>query len=218
MKKRGIFISIEGGEGTGKTTQTKPLTKYLIERGYKVKLTQEPGGTRIGKLIRKTLLNPDNAEIDRWTELFLYLADRAQHVKQIIIPALNQGKAVICDRFIDATVAYQGFGRGISLKLIDNLNRLVTQGIKPDLTICLDLGPCKGLSRAKSKYAKKGNSRKGDRLEKEDISFHRRVRKGYLALAKKEPDRVKVVKVVSPVSRTYSLIKKYVDISHIRAK
>jgi len=211
MKKKGIFISIEGGEGTGKTTQTKLLTKYLVKKGYRVKLTQEPGGTRIGKLIRKILLDPNHNEINRWTELFLYLADRAQHVKEVIIPALNQGEAVICDRFMDATVAYQGFGRGIPIRIIENLNRLVTQGIKPDLTICLDLGPGKGLIRAKSRYAGKKHSTDGDRLEKENISFHRRVRKGYLALAEREPSRVKVVKVVPPVSKTYSLIKKFVD-------
>ena len=212
-KKKGLFVSIEGGEGTGKTTQTKLLTKYLAKKGYKVELTQEPGGTRTGKLIRKILLDPNHNEIDKLTELFLYLADRAQHVKEVIIPALGKGKAVICDRFIDATVAYQGFGRGIPIKLIDNLNRLVTQGVKPYLTICLDLGPREGLSRAKSKYAKSTgkNLKAGDRLERESVSFHKKVRIGYLALARREPRRVKIIKVVPPASKTYSLIKKFVD-------
>lgn len=206
-RKRGIFISIEGGEGAGKTTQTKLLKKYLINKGYSVLITQEPGGTRMGRFIRKILLNPDNNEIDKWTELFLYFADRAQHIQETIIPALNKGKAVICDRFMDATVAYQGFGRGISIRLIDVLNRIVTKGIKPDLTICLDLGPGEGLSRARLKYIRK----KGDRLEEEGLSFHRRVRKGYLTLAKREPERVKVIKVVPSPDKTFSLIRKFVE-------
>jgi len=205
--KRGIFISIEGGEGTGKTTQTGLIRDYLQARGYSVLLTFEPGSTRIGRSIRKILLDPSNKEIDAYTELFLYMADRAQHIRQVVIPALNKkGRAVVTDRFTDATVAYQGFGRGISASLIDVLNRSVTAGIRPDLTICLDLGPDikSGLLRAKSKNIR-------DRIEEERISFHRKVRNGYLSLARREPGRIKIVKVVSPAERTFAMIKKHID-------
>lgn len=205
MRKKGIFISIEGGEGTGKTTQTKLLKKYLKKRGYEVLLTLEPGGTRIGKYIRKVLLDPANKEIDKFCELFLYLADRAQHTEEVILPALKKGMAVISDRFLDATAAYQGFGRGINKNLITLLNRVATKGIKPDLTICLDIVPDRGLKRAKRKKIK-------DRLEEEGLVFHSKVRKGYLALAREEPSRIKVIKVVSPPYKTYLKIKKHLDI------
>lgn len=204
MTRRGIFISIEGGEGTGKTTQTKLLKKYLEKKGYDVLLTLEPGGTRIGRHIRKILLDPGNREMDRFCELFLYLADRVQHTREVILPALKQGRVVISDRFLDATVAYQGSGRGINKKLIIALNRIATSGIKPDLTICLDIGLGKGLRRAKSKDTR-------DRLEEEGISFHSRVRRGYLDLARKEPGRIKIIKVVSPPVETYRRIKSCVD-------
>ena len=202
--KKGIFITIEGGEGTGKTTQTKFLIKYLVSRGYEVVLSQEPGATRVGRVIRRVLLDPKHTEIDKFCELFLYMADRAQHVKEVIIPAIKEGKVVISDRFMDATVAYQGFGRGISRDLITALNQIATRGTKPDLTICIDLGARKGLKRAgvRSSY---------DRVESEGIDFHSKVRRGYLSLAKKEPRRIKLINGTGSPHKISLTIKKHID-------
>lgn len=202
--KKGIFISIEGGEGSGKTTQTEFIRRYLAGRGFDVLLTFEPGGTKVGKRIRRIILDPSSRGIDRICELFLYLADRAQHVRDVIEPALKKGQVVVSDRFTDATVAYQGFGRGISRQLIRILNTAAASGVKPDLTICLDLGPHEGLRRAKRKGIK-------DRIEDEGLSFHERVREGYLRSAGEEPSRIKIVKVVSPPSRVFGSIKKHID-------
>lgn len=210
MKKRkGVFITIEGGEGAGKTTQTKLLYDYLKKKGYKAVVTFEPGATRIGSLIRKTLLDPKNKEISHITELFLYIADRAQHVRETIEPALKSGKVVICDRFFDATTAYQGFGRKISLDLIDKLNNCAAQGIKPDLTLYFDLGAAEGLRRIKKRYSE--NKKNTDRIEKEKILFHKNVRRGYLYTARKDPSRVKIIKAGSTIEKTFDSIKLHVD-------
>jgi len=208
-KNQGVFITIEGGEGAGKTTQTKLLFDYLSKKGYKVVLTFEPGATRIGGSIRKVLLEPSNKEISHLAELFLYIADRAQHVKEIIEPALKSGKIVICDRFFDATTAYQGFGRNIPLDLIDKLNNYVVQGIKPDLTLYFDIGTEEGLKRIKKRYFK--NKKDADRIEKEKTTFHKNVRKGYLYTARKDPVRVKIIKAGSTIEKTFGLIKLHID-------
>ncbi len=184
--KKGFFISFEGIEGTGKTMQSKLLYEHLIKKGYTVILTEEPGGTGIGLKIRDILLSAENKEMTPITELLLYNASRAQHLKEIILPALKNGGIVITDRFTDSTVAYQGYGRGMDLKLIDALERIVTEGLKPDLTLLLDLNAETGLLRNKG-------INKTDRFELEDLGFHKKVRDGYLQIAAKEPERIKLI-------------------------
>jgi dTMP kinase len=191
-ERRGIFISLEGIEGTGKTTQARLLTERLAEKGYEVMLTQEPGGTVIGNRIREILLHVDHREMSYMTELLLYNAARAQHLSEKIIPALNQGKVVITDRFTDSTVAYQGYGRGIDIQLIMSINNIATEGIKPHLTIIFDLDVETGLKRNKG-------INKVDRLELEDIEFHKKVREGYLKIAEAETERIKIVDASLPL-------------------
>lgn len=183
-KADGIFITLEGIEGSGKTTQAARLRDYLVGRGLDVIVTREPGGSPIAEKIRKILLDPSNKEMVPLAELFLYEASRTQHVAEIIAPALAAGKCVICDRFFDASTAYQGGARGIDTRAVERLNLLATGGRKPDLTIVLDLPADSGLKRL---------GRSLDRLESESMEFHRRVREGYLLIAAGEPERVKVV-------------------------
>ncbi len=202
--KKGIFISLEGIEGTGKSTQAKLLSKHLSKKGYKTVRTQEPGGTLISSQIRKVLLSTKHHKMDYMTELLLYNAARIQHIKEKIVPALREGRVVITDRFSDSTVAYQGFGRGISLKLIDSLDRIATSGMRPDLTILLDLEVETGLMRNK-------HINKIDRLELEDVEFHRKVRKGFLELAAMEPERIKIVKASKGLDEVHREIVKIVE-------
>ena len=190
--KKGIFISFEGIEGTGKTTQARLLSERLIREGYEVILTQEPGGTVIGNKIREILLHVDHREMSYMTELLLYNAARAQHLSEKILPAINEGKVVITDRFTDSTVAYQGYGRGIDISLIMSIDSVATGGIKPHLTILFDLDVEVGLKRNRG-------INKVDRLELEDIEFHKRVREGYLHISEKEPERVRIVDATMPV-------------------
>jgi dTMP kinase len=197
---KGLFISFEGIEGTGKTIQSKLLCEYLIEKGFQAVLTEEPGGTRIGRTIRDILLSIDNTEMTPVTELLLYNASRMQHVQEVILPALKKGIVVITDRFSDSTVAYQGYGRGIELDLINTIERIVTGGLKPDITLLLDLDVTVGLQRNKG-------INKEDRLELEDITFHKRVRDGYHALAAKEPERIHVIDASKSIEHIHGSIK-----------
>ncbi len=178
-----MFISVEGIDKSGKTTQTSLLAQYLKERGHRVVKTSEPGGTKLGTNAKEILLGPSHPKMSKISELLLYLADRAEHVEKIIKPGLAQGKIVISDRFVDATLAYQGYGRGLKIEWIEELNRIVTQDILPDITFLLDINP----SLARRKGEKK------DRIEQEGQSFHQRVRQGYLELAKSHPERIKVI-------------------------
>jgi len=189
---KGIFITFEGIEGSGKSTQLELLAKGLEAKGLQVIKTQEPGGTRIGAMIRKILLDPRNKVIEPMTELMLYEASRAQHIKEVILPSIREGRIVLCDRFSDATIAYQGYGRGLSLDEIKGLEALITDGLRPSLTILLDIDPEKGLLRAKKRIEKDSSIREG-RIEQEGFSFHKRVREGYLKIAEGEPDRIKVI-------------------------
>lgn len=182
MADRGIFITFEGVEGSGKTTQVQRLAEAL---GSDVVLTREPGGTPIAERIRDIFLTSDG--ITTMTELLLLAAARAQHVDELIRPALEANKIVICDRFIDATVAYQGYRGGIDLALIYQLNRVATGGLTPDITFILDLPPEIGLQRQQ-----RGETRR-DRLDREPLEQHRKVREGYLSAAKADPDRVKLI-------------------------
>lgn len=183
---RGIFISFEGIEGTGKSTQAGLLADHLKEKGHRVINTMEPGGTRISLKIRELLLSTESKGMDHVAELLLYNAARVQHIKEIIGPALERGDIVITDRFSDSTVAYQGYARGIDLQLIDSLDMIATKHLRPDITILFDIDVRTGLARNK----KLG---KNDRLELEDISFHEKVRKGFLEIAAREPGRIKVI-------------------------
>jgi dTMP kinase len=190
---RGLFITFDGIEGCGKTTQIKLLKRHLSLRGYNLLLTKEPGGTGIGCKIKSILLNPKNHQITPGAELLLYAADRSQHMEEVR-PALEEGKIILCDRFTDATIAYQGYARGIELKLIERLNRLATGGLKPNLTILLDCPVEVGLDRLSQRESSRWRATSSkDRLEGEGIDFHQRVREGYLKIAEKEPRRVKVV-------------------------
>jgi dTMP kinase len=183
---KGVFISFEGIEGTGKSTQARMAAEYLRGKGCEVIQTMEPGGTKISLTIRELLLSPENKEMDPVTELLLYNAARVQHIREVIAPALEKGAVVITDRFSDSTVAYQGHARGIDLKLIDSLDKIATGGLRPDITILLNIDAETGLARNKA-------LNKRDRLELEDISFHEKVRKGFIQIAAREPERVKIV-------------------------
>lgn len=197
--QKGTFISFEGIEGTGKTIQSRLLCEHLMKKGYKVILTEEPGGTRIGLKIRDLLLSTENREITPVAELLLYNASRSQHIKEVILPAINDSSVVITDRFSDSTVAYQGFGRRIDLGYIDFIERIVTEGLKPDITLLLDLDVETGLMRNKG-------INKTDRLELEDVEFHKRVRDGYLEIAAKEPERIKLIDASGSIEEIHSKV------------
>jgi len=188
-----MLITLEGIEGSGKTTQINYIAAYLKDLGHECVVTKEPGGTEIGGKIRSILLDPENKCIDPLTELLLYAADRVQHIKELIAPALEAGKVVICDRFCDSTTVYQGFTRGVDLGLIHQLNKLVLEGVEPDITFILDLPPEIGLERAWNQINNGSRSVMETRFEKEKLSFHNNVRKGYLELAKSESDRFVVI-------------------------
>jgi len=179
---RGLFITLEGGEGSGKSTLAGALASRLEERGYAVCLTREPGGTELGLAVQR-LLERDRAPAPL-AELLLFTADRAQHVHEVIAPALAAGKVVVCDRFSDSTLAYQGFGRGLDIGLIRRLNDEATGGLKPDLTLLLDLSPEAGLTREGAQV---------DVTGREPEEFHQRVREGFLALAREEPERLVLI-------------------------
>ena len=205
-----LFITFEGVEGSGKTTQIQRLKKYLTQIGISCKVTREPGGCPISERVREILLNPDHREMIPMSELLLYEAARAQHMKEVIKPFLKKGGVVLCDRFSDATLAYQGYGRRIDLKWIERLNQLSSQGIKPDVTFLLDCPSDVGLKRALHRNRTLRQERE-ERFENEKIQFHRRVRKGYLAIAKKEPYRVKVIDTWEGEDKVFEKIRKIVD-------
>jgi dTMP kinase len=192
-KATAVFITLEGGEGAGKTTQIVHLAGTLAARGLKCILTREPGGTDLGKKIRALLLNPDHAGMAPETELLLYMADRAEHISAVIRPALAGGTTVLCDRFFDATLVYQGAARGLSPEWAAQLHALVFDGLLPDLTLLLDLPPEVGLARARRQLQKGARSAQESRFEDETLAFHQRVREGYLELARRQPDRVRVI-------------------------
>lgn len=181
--QRGLFITFEGADGCGKTTQIELLDKYLRAAGRDTLLTREPGSRGLGEKLREILLNYDS-EVSPTAESFLFLADRAQHVDCIIKPALKEGKIVLCDRHTDSTVAYQGYGRELDITQINYLNNIATGGLKPDLTIIFDIDVETSLARV---------GKNKDRMESAGVEFFNRVRHGYLDIARKEPDRVKVI-------------------------
>lgn len=185
--KRGYFITFEGGEGAGKSTQAEILASHLHEKGYSVVVTREPGGTRIGEQIRTITHNQENVDLEAIAEAYLMAASRAQHVAQLIEPALLAGKIIICDRYVDSSIAYQGYGRKLGAETITSLNALAVNGAVPDFTILLHISPETGLKR-------RAKSKKGvDRLDMQQHDFYARVSEGYLALAKQEPSRYVVI-------------------------
>jgi dTMP kinase len=191
--KKQMFITFEGIEGSGKTTQIKLLIPLLKARGHDYVLTREPGATRIGREIRAILLDAAHSEMLPLTELLLYEADRAQHVHEVIKPALKANKVVISDRFSDATTVYQGYGRGCDIDVIQQLHRLVLGGLQPDLTLILDLPVDVGLERAWQRINARSEGLPEDRFEKEALDFHQKIRHGYLALAEEEQQRFRVI-------------------------
>ena len=184
---KGYFITFEGPDGSGKTTQIGLLKDYLKEIGFEVVVTREPGGTSIGEAIREIILDSAYGEMTPVTEMLLYAAARAQHVDELIKPALESGKIVLCDRFVDSSLAYQGFGRGLGIELIERVNKVALNGINPDMTFFFDLDPKEGLKRGQAR------GEGADRLELESMDFHQRVYDGFNGLCLRYPDRFKRV-------------------------
>jgi dTMP kinase len=205
------FITFEGGDGTGKSTQIRALRNHLVHRGYSCVVTREPGGTALGELIRKVLLEVGGHKIASSTELFMYLADRAQHVNEVIVPAIEAGKIVLCDRFTDSTMAYQGFGRGIELRLLRQLNDIAGQGLRPDLTLLFDCPAHVGLARTAARRQSETGSRQGDRFEREKLEFHDKVRAGFLEMARAEPQRFRIFDATRPIEEVTVALKKVID-------
>ena len=199
--KKGLFITFEGADGCGKTTQMKLLNEYLKNSGKETLITREPGAKGLGEKLREILLNYDG-EVSSVCESFLFLADRAQNIDTIIEPAICEGKIVLCDRHIDSTVAYQGYGRGLDIERINMLNSIATSAKKPDLTFVFDIDVETSMKRV---------GKEKDRMESAGIDFHNRVRKGYLELAKQEPERIKVIDASKSVEKIHEEVVKIVE-------
>ncbi len=201
---KGKFITIEGTDGSGKSTQIELLMKYLDEKGVDTVLTREPGGTPIGEKIREILLDKNFKEMTDITEAFLYAASRNQHVKEVIIPALEAGKVVVCDRFIDSSIAYQGGARELGENMVMDINSFALEGVMPDMTLFFDLAPEKGILRKK-------NEHELDRLEEEKIDFHKKVYDAYKKLCEVYPERIKAIDADDTVENIHKKVIDYVD-------
>jgi dTMP kinase len=206
-----MFITLEGIEGSGKTTQIEYLVAFFENKGNPCVITREPGGTVIGNKIRAILLDPECKDMDAKTELLLYMADRAQHIHSLVKPSLAAGKTVLCDRYFDATLVYQGYARGLNIALIKNLHATLFEDLKPDVTILLDLAPQVGLQRAWKQLNNGQRSNKEGRFEEEKLEFHQRVREGYLELAKAEPDRFHIIDAAQDEQKVRDNILKIID-------
>ena len=185
---KGLFITFEGPEGSGKSTQIKLLRQFLVERGHDVVTTREPGGTAAGDRIRSVLLDKDCGSLEPETELFLMLAQRSEHLKKVILPSLKAGKTVLCDRYYDSSMAYQGYARGLKIERVRSVHEAFLPGFLPDLTVLLRIAPEVGLERARH-----GGTKQLDRMESEALDFHRKVLAGYDLVAAEEPERFVVV-------------------------
>jgi dTMP kinase len=206
------FISFEGGDGSGKSTQLRLLADYLPSRGRACLCTREPGGTNLGRMIRKALLEVRDESISSQTELFLYLADRAQHIDKVILPALERDEIVLCDRFTDSTLAYQGYGRGVDLAMLRRMNSMASGGLVPDLTLLLDCPVDLALSRtARRIEERRATEGREDRFESEDIGFHERVRRGFQELAEAEPERIRILDASRSVEEIQAEIRALVE-------
>jgi len=201
---RGYFITVEGTDGAGKTTQIKLIEDYLKSKNKSVVVTREPGGTNIGEKIRDILLDSQNSEMGIITEMLLYASARAQLVSEVIRPAIEEGKVVICDRFVDSSYVYQGFGRGIDLKIITDVNRVALDGLLPDITLFFDINPVDALRR-------RSNSSELDRIEKEKMDFHKRVYNGYKKLAMLYSDRINCIDSNRSVEEIFVDVKACID-------
>ena len=193
---KGFLVSLEGPEGAGKTSVLEALIPVLENRGVEVLTTREPGGVLIGEKIREVILDPSHTEMDPKTELLLYIASRRQHLVEKVLPALEAGKMVIMDRFIDSSVAYQGFGRGLDIDAIDWLNEFATDGLKPDLTLYFDIEVEEGLARIAA-----NSDREVNRLDMEGLDLHRKVRQGYLSLLEREGNRIEKIDASLPLDQ-----------------
>lgn len=202
--KNGLFITTEGTDGSGKTTQIKLMEAYLREKGYDVVVTREPGGTGIGEKIRSLILDPENTRMAAITEMLLYASARAQLVNELIKPTVEAGKIVICDRFVDSSYVYQGFGRGIDLRIIEEVNAVAMNGIQPDITFFFDIDPKTSLSRRMA-------STEADRIEKEALDFHIRVYNGYRDLARIYPERIKTIDSNRSVEEIFLDLRNWLD-------
>ena len=202
---KGYFISVEGGDGSGKSTQMQRIESYLTEMGQEVLLTREPGGTPMAEKIREMILDPANRDLTGRAEMLLYAAARAQHVEEKILPALRAGKTVLSDRFTDSSIAYQGFGRGLG-DMVAEVNHIATGGVEPDLTIFLNITPAAGMAR---KNRQDGHVL--DRLEQEKAAFHEAVYAGYLQLAKENSTRIADIDADRPVEAVFADIRKALD-------
>lgn len=200
MTESGLFITFEGADGCGKTTQLKLLAQYLERHGRKILITREPGGKGLGEKVRDILLNYEG-EVSSRCEEFLFLADRAQNIDIIVNPAIKDGKIVLCDRHTDSTIAYQGYGRGLDIDRIKKLNNMATNGITPDLTFVFDIDTETSMKRV---------GKEKDRMENAGLEFHNRVRQGYLEIAKQEPERVKVLDATKSIEDIH---KKVIEIT-----
>jgi dTMP kinase len=205
---QGLFITLEGIDGTGKSTQLRLLAQHLRKRGLAVRVTREPGGTKVGERIRKILLATTTC-LEPLAELALIYAARAQHLQEVIRPALAEGKIVLSDRYNDASLAYQGYGRELGAETVRAFDRIISARTQPDLTVVLDLDP--RVSRARAQARQSRRKSKQERFELQGMDFHKRVRDGYLAIARKEPRRVKVVQADRPVAEVQAEIRQLVD-------
>ena len=208
----GRFITVEGVDGSGKSTQITMVKDYLQKEGFDIVVTHEPGGTEIGEQIRKIILDSAHTQMTALTEVFLYAAARAQHIEEIILPALNNGRMVLCSRFFDSTVAYQGYGGGLDLAVLADINRIVSGSHVPDLTIIFDLDPEKGLERVSKRniVADERNDNK-DRMEQKQLDFHKRVRDGFLAQARQNPERIRIVDATGNQDEVFTRTRKVID-------
>ena len=206
-----MFITLEGIEGSGKTTQIDYLVAFFEQKGYPCVTTREPGGTVIGNKIRAILLDPECKDMDAKAELLLYMADRAHHIHALVKPSLSAGKTVLCDRYFDATVAYQGYARGLDVELIKKMHSILFDDLKPDVTILLDLPPQAGLKRAWEQIDSGQRSNREGRFEEEKLEFHQRVRAGYLKLAQAEPNRFHIIDAVQAEPLVRDNILKIID-------
>ncbi len=199
---QGKFITLEGAEGSGKSTQSALIVEYFKARKLPVLLLREPGGVKLSEKIRAILLDVAHRQMSDECETLLYMAARAQLVKEVLVPTLKKGAHVICDRFLDSTVAYQGAGNGVDTKIIEQIGLFATAGVKPDLTLLFDIDVNQGLSRT--------NAQK-DRIEQRPVDYHERVRQGYLDIAKKEPKRVKVIKVDAAKEVIFGRVQLFIE-------
>lgn len=209
---KSLFITLEGGEGSGKSTLIDKLETEFRKSARPVVKTREPGGSSLGEQMRHWLLSAKGSvPISSYAELFLFLAARAQHLEEVIKPALSQGKLILCDRFNDSTIAYQGYARGLGVDLVERLCDLVCQGVMPDLTFFLDVDPKEGLRRTRKAHKEHASSGEVDRIESEELSFHERVREGMLKQARKYPERIVVIDASKSSDQVFREVNQYLQ-------